>query len=225
MLQTAITAMSGQTVLPQISSVQITGSISPVANSGYPSGNFTWTISITSSGYEFRNQFQSGSNIQIFVSGHGSPAVSANGKIIRLLGHMSAASSPNHIPLAMLVMALQNSGYTLTQSASAQIGNVLAAHVHISYDADQVTQAVTPQEWYFDPNTGLPLRVDYRSPDSLNALSWTAESRAFANWQSLGGILLPSQVINSSQGTPTTVTTISSVQLNVPVTQSQFDLP
>jgi hypothetical protein len=224
-LQSVIAAMSGQTTLPQITSAQITGTINPVGNSGYSAGNFTWTVALTTVGYEFRNQFQSSGNTQIFVSGHGAPAVSANGKVTRLLGHMSQAVSLNHTPLLALLAATLNTGITVTQSSPAQIGNVLAMHIHISDDADQVTQAVTPQEWYFDPNTSLPLRVVYRAPDSLNALSWTSESRDFANWQSLVGVLLPLQVTNSSKGVPTTVTTISSIQLNVPVAQSQFDLP
>jgi hypothetical protein len=224
-LQKAIAAMSGQSSLPQITSAQITGSSAPVGNSGYPAGNFTWTVALTASGYEFSNQFQSGGNTQILVSGHGSPAVSANGKVTRLLGHMSMAASQGHMPIVVLLMAMLNQGYTITQSTSAQIGNVLATHVHLSNDADQVTKAVTPQEWYFDPNSGLPLHVDFRAPDALNALSWTAGARDFSNWQSVGGFLLPFQITNSSEGTAVSVTTISSVQMNVPVTQSQFDLP
>ena len=138
---------------------------------------------------------------------------------------MSMVSAQGHMPILVLLSAILNPGYTIKQATSAKIGNVLATHVHISNDADQVTHAVTPQEWYFDPNSGLPLHVDYRAPDSLNALSWTSEARDFANWQSVGGFLLPLQITNSREGTAVSTTSLSSVQFNVPVTQSQFDLP
>lgn len=224
-LQKALTSITGQISVPAITSAQITGSVAPVKDSGYPAGSFTWTVGLSSTGFEFRNVFQSGSDTQVFVSGHGAAAVSANGKTIRLLGHMSAGTPPNGIPLLMLLVPMLNKGYTVKQSTPLQIGNVLASHVQVSNDADHVTKAVTPQDWYFDPNTGLPLHVDYRSPDLFDALSWTPESRDFAGWKSIGGVLQPTQVINSSNGTPTTLTTISSVQLNVAVTPSQFDLP
>jgi hypothetical protein len=227
-LQNALFVSVGQSSVPQVTSAQISGSIKPLGNSGYPAGTFTWTVALTATGFEFSNDFQpsdSSASHQLFVSGHGAPAVSVGGNVTRLLGHMSEVSSFTQMTLLALALAVQNTSLTVTQSSSQQIGNVLATHVHVSNDADQVTQAVTPQDWYFDPNTGLPLHLDYHSPDLLDALTWTPESRDFGNWQSIGGILLPSQITNSSNGVPMTVTTITSVQLNVPVTQSQFDLP
>src|SRR5205807_9903460 len=115
-LQNAIAAMSGQTNLPQISSAQIAGSITPVGKSGYPAGSFTWTVEVTGSGYEFRNQFHSGGSAQIFVSGHGAPAVSVHGKVRRLLGHMSMVSAQGHMPILVLLSAILNPGYTIKQA-------------------------------------------------------------------------------------------------------------
>lgn len=223
-LQTALSAMGVQ-LSPPPSSVQVTGSTNPVGSSGFAVGTFTCTVSITSSGYEFCNHFQSGNGIQIFVSGHGAPAISVNGTVKPFLGHMTMASSQGDVPIPVLLEAYLNPAYTVTESATARIGNTAATHVHISNDADQVTRAVTPQEWYFDPTSGLPLHEDYRAPDPLDAMTWTAGARDFGNYQSVGGLVVPSQVTNSVGGTAMSITTISSVQLNVPVAQSQFDLP
>ena len=129
------------------------------------------------------------------------------------------------MPIVILVTALLNPTYTVTQGTPTQVGSVQAIHVHISNDADAISQAVTPQEWYFDPNTGLPLRVEYHVPDPLNALNWAPGARDFANYQPVNGFLVPFQITNWVSGNSVSVTTISAVQLNIAVTESEFDLP
>jgi hypothetical protein len=62
-------------------------------------------------------------------------------------------------------------------------------------------------------------------PDSLNALHCLPGTRDFANYQATGGFLLPLQITNSLNGNPVSITTITSVQFNVAVTASEFDLP
>jgi hypothetical protein len=207
-----------------ITSVQIAGSITPIAGSGYPAGTFTWTFEVTSSGYQFRNELQTNGTTRVFVSGHGSPANGSNGKVKHTFSHMALAETPSAVPMVVLISVVVNPKYTITQAPPLQIGAIAARHVHISDDRDQVTQAVTPQEWYFDPTSGLPLRVEYRIPDLLDPLSSIKGARDFANYRQLGGFLVPTQTTSSVDGEPVCVTTISSVILNVPVNESEFDL-
>ena len=63
----AVVAMGAQATAMQVNTVQITGSINPIAasSSNFPAGTFTWTVEIKNPGYEFRHQLQSGSDTSI----------------------------------------------------------------------------------------------------------------------------------------------------------------
>lgn len=223
-LTQAITAMGALASAAQITTVQASGSIGPATGSGYPGGTFTWTTQVTNTGFEFLNQLvQANGDTSGFTSGHGSPTMSLNGSVQSLFPHMALAFAPVHVPFLILGSALSNSAYTVTAAAPLQIGSVAAIHVHVSNDADGITQALTTQEWYFDPNTGLPLRVESRVPDSLNAMHWQRGTRDFANYQTTSGFLLPLQITNSVNGRQVSVATITSVQFNVAVNASEFD--
>ncbi len=225
-LARAVAAMGAQATAVQLNTVQETGTINPVTApvSDLPAGTFTWTVEVKNPGYEYRHQLQSGSDISIFVSGHGSPATSFNGAIKPLLGHVALGAAPVQMPILVLVTALLDPTSTIAQATATQLGGVLATHIHISNETNRVTQALTPQEWYFDPNTGLPLRVEYHVPDPLDGLNWMSGARDFANYKAVSGFLFPLQITNWVHGTPVSVTTVSSVQLNIPVTESEFDL-
>jgi hypothetical protein len=225
-LTQAITAMRGQGSVAQIATLQTTGSIGPAKGSGYPGGTFSWTMELTGAGYEFRNQLtQPDGTVSLFVSGYGSPKISLNGSVAPMARHLALVAAPAHVGFLVLARALGNSSYTVAAAAPVQIGSVSAVHIHISNDADGIIQTLTSQEWYFDPTSGLPLRVEYCAPDSLNALHCFRGARDFANYQATGGFLLPLQITNSFNGNPVSITTITSVEFNVAVTPSEFDLP
>jgi hypothetical protein len=83
---------------------------------------------------------------------------------------------------------------------------------------------VTPQDWYFDPVSFLPVRVDYRLPYEFDATHADPVSIEFANFQSVGGIFVPFQlrlkVIFSS-----TVVTVTTATFNTGLSPSTFDPP
>jgi hypothetical protein len=181
-------------------------------------------MKITSNGIEVRNQFQSKDATSVFVSGHGSPAISSGGPVRQFSGHLAIAAAPTQVPLVILLNALSNPKYTITEAKPDPDSKVPSVHIHISDDSDIITQAVTPQEWYFDPVTGLPLRVDFRVSDPQNALRWIPGSRAFSNFQEVNGFLIPLQITNYLEGRAISATTIASVQFNPLVSDSDFDL-
>jgi hypothetical protein len=183
-------------------------------------------MELTSTGYEFRNQLtQPDGTVSLFVSGFGSPKISLNGSVASISRHMALGAAPAHIGFLVLARALGSSNYTVAAAAPLQLGSVSTVHVHVSNDADGIIQTLTSQEWYFDPTSGLPLRVEYCVPDSLNAVHCFPGARDFANYQATGGFLLPLQITNSFNGNPVSITTVNSVEFNVAVTPSEFDLP
>jgi hypothetical protein len=222
----ALTAMALQTGTT-ISTAVLTGSVSAAPGSQDPAGTFTSTVEFNSTGYEVRNELVSNGVTSVFVSGHGTPGTwFGTRQPWKMSGHVTMIAAPSQLPILELINALTNPVYQVTQAASAQIGLVSAVHIQISNETDSITHAVTLQDWYFNPVTGLPVRWQFLVPDTFNAghSIWTG-TKDFANYQVMGGLLLPSQITYSRDGQPASIATVSSVQLNVTVTESQFDLP
>ena len=162
-----------------------------------------------------------------FVAGQKGAAFSFGKRVINMSAHMAMITGPSQLPVFELFRAVNNSKYQVSQGAPLQIGGVSAVHVKISDETDSVSHAVTPQDWYFDPTSGLPLRWEFRVPDTFNAMagSVTTGAKQFSNYQAVNGVLLAMQTTYFRGGQAVSVTTINSAQLNVPIPVSEFDLP
>jgi hypothetical protein len=135
-------------------------------------------------------------------------------------------TGPSQMPVLELVRALTKSNYQVSPAPVLQVDGVPATHVKISDQTDVITQSVTAQDWYFDPKSGLPLRWEFLVPDTLNASSSAfAGAKEFANYQNANGILLPAQTTYFRDGRAASIVTLTSVQLNIPVPESTFNLP
>ncbi|MCU1307403.1 MAG: hypothetical protein JWN45_2098 [Acidobacteriaceae bacterium] len=223
-LTQATTALGGPTVLSQFGSAQTVGSIQAVPGTSINSGTFVWLHQFSASGFQFRSAFTSNGQTQLFVSGSSGTAVSANGKVRNVSPHVSMALPPFHLPAVVINMFLANANYTVKALAKMQIRGITANHVLVSLDTDVVTQAVTPEDWYFDSGSGLPLRVEFRLPNPLNATDYTKAAADFANYQTAGGVLTPLLIANTEDGIINSTVTINSVQWNYAVGASDFML-
>jgi hypothetical protein len=226
-ISTALTAMGLPLNASQINTIALTGSVSPASGSQDPAGTFTSVVQLGTNGYEVRNEFVSNGNQSLFVSNHGSPGFVVGGTYAQMMsGHVTMITAPSQLPMLELIRALSSSNYAVSQAAPSTVDGVAAVHVHISDETDYVSHAVTQQEWFFNPSTGLPLRWQFGVPDTFNAehTVWPG-SKDFSSYQQMDGILLPTQILYSRGGNPASITTITSLQMNAPSTSSQFDLP
>jgi len=71
----------------------------------------------------------------------------------------------------------------------------------------------TPQDWYFDSMTGLPLRVEFQIPTSENANDSLPASMDFSNFQTVTGVLVPFQ-LRITEGPVILVSTVTSATFN-----------
>lgn len=90
---------------------------------------------------------------------------------------------------------------------------------------DVLQQTWSVQDWYFDPNTLLPLQVDYRIPDTHLPLKFATYTAEFSNYKVAQGLTLPLLLVISEDGNPQNVATITDISINPPVSSSDFDLP
>ncbi len=218
-LQNAITALGGANVIGSIQDCILTGSFQ------YSDGstkNFNWTIA----GVEFRREldFPNGGT-SVFYSGHGSPAWTRNGTTSGLHYHVARANAPLYLPPYVLFQELNNSVYTLKYVGTVQLNGKNAVQVHISDDSDALGTLVTPQEWYFDPVSFLPLEVQFRQPSNENAADYTNAVFAFAPFAAVSGILVPTTITYSQDNAPNMMITIGSVTLDSGVSQNVFNPP
>src|SRR5262249_38665118 len=156
-------------LLAQTTSALCIGSIQGIQGSGVQSGTFTWEHQFSASGFQFRSEFQNSTRNNIFVFDGTTASSSNNGSIATIRSYMAQGLAPVHLPAVVLNMFLANTNYALSLGSPLQVNGVNASHVTASLNSDAVTQTITTEDWYFDPNTGLPLRVEYRLPDPQDA--------------------------------------------------------
>ena len=160
----------------------------------------------------------------VFLSGHGSPAWVMNGNTSALNYYMARASLPFYLPTLVLFQELSNPIYTLKYVGVVQLNGTNVVQVHISDDSDPVGTMVTPQEWYFDPVSFLPVRVQYREPSNENASDYANATFDMSQFVPFNGVLVPT-TISYSNGVVSETITISAVTFNSGVSQSVFDPP
>jgi hypothetical protein len=217
-LQSVITALGGSNAVASIQDCILTGSI---LNSDGTSGSFNWTIA----GSEFRIETTAangGSNV--FVSGHGSPAWTMNGNTSALNSYMARANLPFYLPPYGLLQELNNPAYTLKYIGVVLLNGAKAIQVHISDDSDPVGTLVTPQEWYFDSVSFLPVRVQVREPANESAANYGTATYDMSQFVSVKGVLVPYK-ISYSNDTTNEVLSIGTVTFNSGVSQDVFDPP
>jgi hypothetical protein len=225
-LQTAIAALGGANNIAQVQTVIAQGSMSPAPGvTNAPSGNFTWEDQFTSQGHEFQDSFQSAAFTQRFVSGHGSPGVVSNGRIRKFTPHVAQARLPLHLPALILAGLLANSNYSIAFVGPVTLNGAAAIKIHLHIDTDIVSKIIGRQDWYFDPGSGLPIRVEYRVPDTTNPAYYVTAAADFSNYQPIQGVTFPMRILATQDGSLRNVLTISSLTVNPPVASSDFDLP
>lgn len=219
-LQNSVSAMGGLSTWQTIQDWTITGTIS-VSGSSQAASNFTWI----GAGTEFRMETDTSSTTKLFLSGHGSPARISNGSVNPINYHVARANPPLYLPGVRVMQELNNRQLTLHYVGAATVHGVTAVQIHVSDDSDAGGSLVTPHEWYFDATTFLPLQVQFRLPANENAAQYTSGSFDFWQFQTVNGMLVPSQLSVSQDYAPTKLFAVGSVAFNSGVPQFEFDPP
>ena len=226
-VEAAITAMGGDAAVLQIKDSVVTGTIAPAAKGSWVQpASFTWKTL----GPEFRYETQRDKGTQIYVSGHGQPAVSNNGKVKRLFAHVLDSSAPFHLPFLVLMPTVTDPAYSLIDSGSKTLSGKAAFTAQISYTTSDTAKAdvvssVTQQTWYVDQASGSLLRVEYRIPEATNMDYWTDAAMEFSDFRNVNGLVVPFSMTYYEAGVALATVSINAVTFNVGLDPSEFDLP
>jgi hypothetical protein len=212
--------MGGTQNIAAIQDSTIQGTQQDTTNPEAAPVTFTWQ----QSGTEFRDFIQAPDHTYTEVSGHGNPAQQLKGQWTYMNYNVARANLPFELPALVLYRELENQTYTLQYIGLATIEGKSALHIHTADDTDKVGSVVTPQEWYLDPVSFTPIRVEYRVPYLSNANQWTPISVDYKEYQTQNGVLVPFQLdINPSAGI--IAATVNSVTFNSGLDASLFDPP
>jgi hypothetical protein len=223
-VQTALAAMGGTAAIGQVQKSVTTGTTIDQPATQNSATNFTWTYA----GSNFRDENDAPSRGHILVSNGGTPQDFRNGAWSAVPAVISRINLPYHVPALVLLNEINNAGYSIVYIGSTTLNGQNAIHVLTRDDSDSAGHLFTPQDWYFDPSTGLPLSVQYQFPVSQNPVPVSQDPSAsvqvsigFSNYNAVGGILVPLQ-LNIVAGPISCVATISSVVFNSTIDPSGF---
>jgi hypothetical protein len=164
-LQSSIAAMGGIATVGSILDSTVVGTSQYGSGTDAPPPiSFTWQTA----GSEFQSTAQNPNGVYTILSGHGSPAQLKHGNWVPLAPYVARATLPFHLPALVLLSELQNINYSIQYVGQETINGKPAIHVHMADNSDSIGQAVTPQDWYFDPTTYLPIQVNFLLPDEGN---------------------------------------------------------
>jgi len=218
-MEKALAALGGEAVASQVTDSVTAGVLDAAPDSKAQSRTFVWKVA----GEEFRREVQDGSGLTVFVSGHGKAESARPDKSRRVFHHVVQASPPLHLPALVLLRQLANADYSFTVAGTAAVQGRPAAVVRSVLGSNEVSRAVTPQVWFFDLETGLPLRVEYRVPDNLNALDTAEASVEFGDYRSLQGMLVPFRMVVTQGKSGAWTVTVQSVAFNTGISPTEFD--
>jgi len=219
-LQVAIQALGGNTAVLGINDSVITGTLTPTKGSRMQPATFVWKTS----GQEFRYEMQFQSSTRVFASGHGRPAVSKKTGVKPLFYHMVYGALPFHAPALVLLSNIADPETALANAGTGVALGKAAAKVQVNTGTDKATSSITQQLWYIDAGSGLPSRVEYRTPQDTNMASWVDVAMEFGDFRQVSGVLVPFAITTYEDGIAVSVLSVSSVQFNVGVAPSEFDL-
>ncbi|MBI3477119.1 MAG: hypothetical protein HY010_15405 [Acidobacteria bacterium] len=215
-LQSAVAASGGADALAAIQDCVVTGSI---LNSDGTNRSFTWTTAAS----EFRIEVATADGgTNVFLSGHGSPAWIFKRKTSSLNPYMARANLPFYLPPYVLLQELNNPVYTLKYIGVVSLNGAKVVQVHISDDSDPMGTLVTPQEWYFDPVSFLPVRVQVREPANENAASYETATYDMSQFVVVNSVMIP-QTISYFNDSSSEVISIGAVTFNSGVSPNTFD--
>ncbi|HET7108058.1 MAG TPA: hypothetical protein VFI38_14695 [Candidatus Acidoferrum sp.] len=223
-VQAAIVAQGSPAAIGAINNAIVQGTIVPAQSSTVDAGNFKWESDFTGSSYEFRSEMQIGGTTRVFATGHGNPAF-YNGKTARpLFSHVAYASVPWHLPAIVLFRELNDPSRSLQFVGVTSINGSQVAHIRTQVTTGPIETELSVHDWYFNPSTGLPVRVEYRTPSTLDMRDNKPAAADFSNYQIINGIAVPFTIVASESGQVVSSATISSIAFNTSLAPSDFDL-
>jgi outer membrane lipoprotein-sorting protein len=185
-------------------------------------GSFNWK----NSGNEFRYEHTDADGRKtISISGHGKPVLLVNGTQRPLPRHTSDFEFAPHLLALKLLSRLQGNDYELNYEGSTVVNGTAAFQIALVSKKDKISEKVSPQTWYLDTSTGLPVRVDFQAPDLENVVKPVTVEADLSDYRQVQGYRVPFNIHLKWGSNSSEVYTLDSVSINTGISPSEFDAP
>ena len=210
LLAASITVLGGQNAIAGIWDVTVTGTSQSVGGDSSQS-NIVWL----SSGSSIRKTSSDGNGTTVLVAQQGkAQATSTSGDTQSISGRTAVSLFPFEAPGVMLLMILNDPSRSAAIIADGS-GSPGMLHLRTTQTAQLAGYVpVTQQDWYFDPNTGFPVRVDFVIPDQKQPALDSTGSILYGAWQSASGVQFPQLMQLQTAAGDQSVITVSAIALN-----------
>lgn len=219
-VQAALTAMGGSTVIGQAQSWQVQGQMRGTQNANR-NGAINWEMA----GSEFRMGSTINGTTTYMLTGHGKPSSVASGAATPLPSHVVRALFIPALVAPVLLREFQDQNYSLESGGTTMLGSEPVEVVRTSCRTGQMEALVTPQTWYFDAATSLPARIEFRMPAAAGPRLYISAAADFSDYRNIAGSLYPFHITSSRLGKQTNVITVQSLNPNAAIPASEFDAP
>jgi hypothetical protein len=156
------------------------------------------------------------------MTGHGRPGT-INGTSQALPTYVVQAVFVPVAVASVLAQELGNPKMSLRFKDSETLGTEPVEVITTALETDYPDNVVTPQTWYFDTSTGLPVRVEFRAPDMKAPTNSFPVAMDLSDYQSVSGVAYPFKVVSTLNGKNQAVFTVQSVVVNSGIPPSEFD--
>ena len=78
---------------------------------------------------------------------------------------------PAHLPGLVLAAHLNNAKVQVNAAQQVNLDTAPAIKISLTDQTDELSSIICKQDWYLDPATLLPTRVDYLASEAQNALN------------------------------------------------------
>jgi hypothetical protein len=218
----AINALGGTEAIQQSQNYIVQAQVSPSSRSQAEAGQAIWTLA----GGQIRVDLPSPKGTNTLSSGNGQPFWIIHGNPAQAISpHVVRPAFAPALVASLLLSELQGTNYSIQFIGSQSLGSELVTVVDISCQASRMESLVTPQRWYFDIASNLPVRIDYHSPDVKWISRFMHAELFLSDYQAISGVLYPFQIVRWFNGQQSDTLTITSIQTNPNIPASSFSAP
>jgi hypothetical protein len=222
-IRKGLDAIGGSAAWLQAHDAKVEGSYEvPGLEGGDPiaRGDFVWITA----GSEFRYQVGTGADQVAHLSGHGKPSLRTATSAVALPTEYFQRRLPFHLPGVLLASLLHDPTELLVFEGRDDLGGTPAIRVRADSFRGAAMVQGSEQEWWFNPSSGMPLKVAYVLPTEDGKQHLHMELR-FESWKARGDLLLPVLMQDILEGQVIMATnTVKSISINTLPVATLFDV-
>jgi hypothetical protein len=184
----------------------------------------SFTFHWTTKGGQFRYENTDGSTTSVLLSNNGAPRRRFGKARSEQLGaHIGMAMAPLHLPFYLISNRLANADFAFEDRGTQTLKDTSVRVIRCYDDRNDLTRTVTQQDWYLDASSGMPVQVEYRSPDARDPRYYSIERVEFTKYSLSNGITVPVAWSNYSDGELVSTMQLNSIDITTNAASSLFE--